>query len=74
MSDISSAQPLENTAASDADGDTVCRLQEEQRIPWAAGDRVMVEGYLRAFAQLSRRPDDVLDLIDHEVLVREGRG
>ncbi len=50
------------------------RLQEDQRLRWGRGERVLVEDYLSTLPQPPDEPEDVLDLIYHEVLVREELG
>ena len=54
--------------------DEVGRFQEELRLRWERGERILVEDYLAALPQPLDDPDDILDLIYHEVLVREELG
>ena len=49
-------------------------LQGDQRRRWARGERVLVEDYLKEFADLLGDPEVLLDLIYHEVIVREEFG
>ena len=48
------------------------RLQDDQSLHWRAGERPLVESYLAAHPEL--RDDSLLDLLNHEVLLREERG
>ena len=50
------------------------RLEEEQRLRWERGEPVLVEDYIRAIPRLLEEPDDLLDLIYHEILLREELG
>ena len=52
-------------------GGDVSHLQGDQRRRWARGERVLVEDYLKEFAEVLGDPDVLLDLIYHEVLGRE---
>jgi len=77
MTDRSPAQPPGDEApcgVSASSAGDLGRLQEEQRRRWERGDRVLAEDYLSAFAGVIKDPDDALDLIYHEVLVREEFG
>jgi WD40 repeat protein len=56
-----------------ASGD-LSRLLDDQWRRWAGGERVLVEEYLPAFAHLLNDPDALLDLLYHEVVVREQFG
>jgi eukaryotic-like serine/threonine-protein kinase len=58
----------------DRSGDDLSRLQEELRGRWARGERVLVEDFISELPAIIKEPDDILDLIYHEVLVREGLG
>ena len=49
-------------------------LQEDLRRRWERADRVLVEEYLSADALANTAPDDLLDLIYHEVMIREEFG
>ena len=55
-------------------GGDVSHLQGDQRRRWARGERVLVEDYLKEFADLLGDPEVLLDLIYHEVIVREEFG
>jgi WD40 repeat protein/predicted Ser/Thr protein kinase len=55
------------------DGD-LARLQDDQRLRWARGEHVLVEDYLDDFAGLLANPTALLDLLYHEVLLREEHG
>jgi WD40 repeat protein/predicted Ser/Thr protein kinase len=50
------------------------RLLDDQRRRWAGGERVLVEDYLPTFAHVLADPDALLDLLYHEVVVREEVG
>ena len=49
-------------------------LQANQRERWHRGDRATVESYLTEQPELQADPDGVLDLIYHEMLLREESG
>ena len=49
-------------------------LQADQRERWQRGDRAAVELYLAQRPALAADPDGVLDLIYHEMLLREEAG
>lgn len=55
-------------------GSNLGRLQEDQRLRWEHGERILVEDFLATLPRAPDDPDDVLDLIYHEVLVREELG
>jgi len=67
------ADDLSGGASGPPGGDIVC-LQDEQRRRWEHGERVLVEDLLPALASVNQDADDILDLIYHEVLVREELG
>jgi WD40 repeat protein len=46
----------------------------DQRRRWEQGDRVLVETYLRERPDLRSETDEVLELIEHELVLREERG
>jgi WD40 repeat protein/predicted Ser/Thr protein kinase len=50
------------------------RLLDDQALRWGRGERPMVEDYLLAQPQLAANDDGLLDLVNHEVLLREARG
>src|SRR5262249_7732549 len=50
------------------------RLQDDLRSRWDQGNRVLVETYLEQYPVLKAHPEAVLDLIYHEVVLREERG
>jgi WD40 repeat protein/predicted Ser/Thr protein kinase len=50
------------------------RLQDDQAHRWRDGDHVLVEAYLQAHPALRADHEGLLDLINHEVLVREASG
>src|SRR5262249_2283205 len=50
------------------------RLAEEQRLRWRRGDRVSVEVLLEPHPTLGTDPEVLLELIYHEVLLREEDG
>ena len=69
--------PRQNNASQGSQvrtGVDLCRLQEDQHRRWARGERVFVEDYLGDLESRIEDPDDILDLIYHEVLVREEFG
>ena len=77
MSDSFPAQPPGHEEPSGRLGpraDNLSRLQEEHRRLWARGERSLVEDLLAALAPEIKDPDDLLDLIYHEVLIREEFG
>jgi hypothetical protein len=49
-------------------------LQADQRERWQRGDRASVETYLEERPALQSDPDGLLDLIYHEMLLREESG
>jgi WD40 repeat protein/serine/threonine protein kinase len=51
----------------------VDRLLDDQSLRWGRGERLLVEEYLLAHPTLAANDDRVLDLINHEVLLREAR-
>ncbi|MBV8315118.1 MAG: serine/threonine protein kinase [Planctomycetaceae bacterium] len=77
MSDPSPANPVGDRATrvdhGPAGGD-LSRLQDDQRLRWSRGEQVFVEDYLTAFASALRDPDALLEILYHEVLVREEFG
>jgi hypothetical protein len=50
------------------------RLQDDQSLRWRAGERPLVESYLAAHPELGNDGAGLLDLLNHEVLLREERG
>jgi WD40 repeat protein/predicted Ser/Thr protein kinase len=54
--------------------DDLSRLLDDQRRRWARGERVLVEHYAAEFADVLGDPDALLDLLDHEVVLREEFG
>ncbi len=50
------------------------RLLDDQSQCWERGERLPVEGYLRAYPGLADDTDALLDLIYHEVVLRTRRG
>ena len=50
------------------------RLQDDQSLHWRAGERPLVESYLAAHPELRGDSAGLLDLLNHEVLLREERG
>jgi tetratricopeptide (TPR) repeat protein len=50
------------------------RLLDDQSQCWERGERLPVEGYLRAYPGLNDDPEALLDLIYHEVVLRSRRG
>lgn|GEM_PF-4190690 len=52
----------------------VAELLADQHLRWQQGGRVSVEDYLRRHADLHSDPEGVLDLIYHEILIREAAG
>jgi serine/threonine protein kinase len=50
------------------------QVLEDQSRRWAAGDRVLVESYLARFPSLRTDHEALLDLIFHEVVLRERAG
>src|SRR5438128_3816145 len=59
----------ERTAA-----DLVETLRSEQRYRWTAGDRVGAEMYLQQYPAFQADQDSALELVYHEVMLREERG
>ena len=55
-------------------GPLVEQLLNDQSQRWGQGERPLVEEYLLAHSQLASNDDRVLDLLNHEVLLREARG
>src|SRR5262245_56238856 len=49
-------------------------LRQEQRARWQAGERIPVEAYLERHPALQADVEGVLELLYHEVLLREGLG
>src|SRR5260370_17814323 len=45
----------------------------DQSLRWGRGERPLVEDYLLAHPQLAGDDDRLLDLLNHEVLLREAR-
>jgi serine/threonine protein kinase len=52
----------------------LARLHDDQRQRWQRGERVLVEEYLEKNEDLRADPEGALDLIYHEVLLRERAG
>ncbi len=50
------------------------RLQDDQSLRWRAGERPLVESYLATHPELGDDGDGLLDLLNHEVVLREERG
>jgi serine/threonine protein kinase len=49
-------------------------LRSDQRLRWTQGERIPVEAYLDHYPGLSDNPDSLLDLIEHELKLREELG
>src|SRR3984957_4310693 len=49
------------------------QLLNDQSLRWGRGERPLAEDYLRAPPQLAGEDDRLLDLLNHEVLLREAR-
>src|SRR5262249_53181837 len=77
---MTSRQPPETPAAEDSSRPSrpeqplLRRLADEQRRRWQQGERVLVEAYLHDYPQLTGDPEGVLDLVYHEVVLREEAG
>jgi WD40 repeat protein len=67
---LSGAAPLGPEPA----GQVAELLLHEQRAGWARGDRPLVETYLRRHPALAADKDALLDLINHEVVLRTDGG
>jgi eukaryotic-like serine/threonine-protein kinase len=52
----------------------LARLLADQRERWSRGDCVLVEALLRQYPALQRDPEGLVDLIYHEVYLRERKG
>jgi predicted Ser/Thr protein kinase len=55
-------------------GDLAVAVRFDQARRWRQGDRVPVEVYLAEFPALGTEPAQVLELIDHEISLREALG
>jgi tetratricopeptide (TPR) repeat protein/predicted Ser/Thr protein kinase len=73
MSDSPPVADSTPSAANDG-GSLLDRLQDDLRSRWGQGSRVLVETYLEQYPELRADPEAVLDLIYHEVVLREERG
>jgi hypothetical protein len=62
------------TLPDDAIPKLVAKLQAHQRTCWQQGDLIPVEVYLERYPILRTHAEGLLDLIYHEVLLREERG
>jgi hypothetical protein len=49
-------------------------LLDDQKQRWQRGEHRAVEAYLQQYPDLLARPDDVLELICQEIVLREGQG
>jgi len=49
-------------------------LLTDQRRRWEQGERIVVEEYLREQPALGAESETILDLLYHEILLREARG
>jgi WD40 repeat protein len=56
------------------DSPDVTLLMDDQQQRWQRGERVLVESYLARYPALAAAPGDLLDLIYHEVVLREESG
>jgi hypothetical protein len=52
----------------------VASLMTDQRRRWQQGDAVLVETYLARYPTLHHNNEDLLDLVYHEMLLREDKG
>jgi serine/threonine protein kinase/tetratricopeptide (TPR) repeat protein len=69
MSDSTGKTPLNSEA-----GPSLTGLQDEQRRRWEDGERVLVETYVQRHPALHSDAEQLLDLVYHEVLLREEYG
>src|SRR3954451_9562288 len=69
MSDTPAGRPSRT-----GDNSTGTRLLVDQQSRWRRGERVPVEAYLRQQPSLSGDSEAVLELILHEVMLRQERG
>ncbi|MFN4257853.1 MAG: protein kinase domain-containing protein, partial [Gemmataceae bacterium] len=53
---------------------SLTELRFDQRQRWQRGERYLVEEYLRLYPPLTEQPEAVVDLIAHEILLREANG
>jgi WD40 repeat protein/tRNA A-37 threonylcarbamoyl transferase component Bud32 len=53
---------------------SVADLRAEQRARWAQGERVSVEAFLERYPALANDAEGLLELIYHEMVLREGLG
>src|SRR5262249_25342211 len=77
MADSASAEVIPGGASArpgEASPPLLDRLHEEQRAYWQRGERVLVEALLEQHPTLWADTDGLLDLIYHEVLLREEHG
>jgi tRNA A-37 threonylcarbamoyl transferase component Bud32 len=54
--------------------DLLARLEDDQRARWQRGERALVESYLEQHPALATDPAAAIDLIYHEVLLRQQAG
>jgi serine/threonine-protein kinase len=77
MGEIEQTQPSSCTdAAHQAESirRLVGQLERDQRARWQAGERVLVEIYLKEHPALQSQPDRIVDLLYNEFLLRETAG
>jgi tRNA A-37 threonylcarbamoyl transferase component Bud32 len=64
----------DNTPTLAPPGDLLARLEDDQRTRWQRGERALVEAYLGQHPALATDPAAALDLIYHEILLRQQAG
>jgi serine/threonine protein kinase/Tfp pilus assembly protein PilF len=65
---------MSESASAGSDDLSTTALLTGQRQRWQHGKRVLVEEYLREWPALAGQPEAILDLLYHEILLREARG
>jgi serine/threonine protein kinase len=71
---MSDSPPPQPAAPANAGPPDTAALLADQRRRWQQGERVLVETYLAQFPDLRNNADGVLDLIYHEIFLREQGG
>jgi WD40 repeat protein len=77
MNDAERLQPSSAGApnrAAESIRQLVARLEEEQRVRWQRGERVLVEVYLEQHPALRAEADGIVDLLYNEFLLRQKAG
>jgi hypothetical protein len=65
---------MSETTPSPTEASVLSRLLDEQSRCWQQGEHVSVEGYLQRHPELRDNVPALLDLIYHEILLRERAG